>query len=138
MRDALVSLAPQGSGRVPLAKVVAAKGGDHRAAELVDTLRQLGALDESVRSRPKVLVANYIASPSLCVPTMGNYEVCCLSECESLMNEIEEKIQASAAAPQQLLQLLGNMSSSSMDGNRQFQAPLVQKLNQIAARHGGE
>lgn len=138
MRDALVSLAPQGSGRVPLAKFVAAKGGDHRAAELVDTLRQLGALDESVRSRPKVLVANYIASPGFCVPTMGNYEVCCLSECEDLMNEIEEKVQAPAAAPQFLLELLGNMSSSSVDGKRQFPASLEQKLHQIAALHGGE
>merc|ERR1719161_1894687 len=69
---------------------------------------------------------------------MGNYEVCCLSECEDLMNEIEEKVQAPAAAPQLLLELLGNMSSSSVDGKRQFPASLEQKLHQIAALHGGE
>merc|ERR1719191_2375028 len=54
------------------------------------------------------------------------------------MNEIEEKVQAPAAAPQLLLELLGNMSSSSVDGKRQFPASLEQKLHQIAALHGGE
>jgi len=93
-------------GRVRLADFYApANGRENFSSDFTESpnyLRQLGALDESVRSRPKVLVANYIASPGFCVPTMGNYEVCCLSECEGLVNDLQGKVQVSEVLPQQL------------------------------------
>jgi len=54
------------------------------------------------------------------------------------MNELEETIQAPIAAPEQLLSLVENISSSSVDAPRQLPEALYKKLHAIAERHGGE
>merc|ERR1719389_1442186 len=52
----------------------------------MDYLRQLGALDESEEGNPRIIVPNYLASPTNCLgASSGIYNVCCLDECTNLL-----------------------------------------------------
>lgn len=83
-------------------------------------------------------IANYLAGPSNCIASSTYYSVCCLSDCEGLLNEIEAKVRAPTAEPQRLLAMVGNMSSSTVDAPRQLSHTLAGKLQEIAERNGGE
>merc|ERR1719437_22812 len=100
MFSALAKLDPLGNGRVPLDvlyeqpvfrdennKLV------FRFAESQDNLRDIGALDESVPSDPKLLISNYVLGPANCYRMATHFTYCCLSECENLMAEIERVAQ---------------------------------------------
>ena len=50
----------------------------------------MGALDET-RGEAYVRIANYMTGPSNCIASSSYYSVCCLNECEGLMNELESK-----------------------------------------------
>ncbi|CAE7762562.1 tmem145, partial [Symbiodinium necroappetens] len=60
-----------------------------------------------------VRIANYLQGPSNCIASSSYYSICCLSECEGLVNELEAKVQAPAADPAYLLELVGHISSAS-------------------------
>merc|ERR1719469_679334 len=137
IKEALMDLDPDGSGRVALGRFYSKPAtGKYRFSESTEYLQQIGALDET-GWRPKVLIANYVAGPSNCIASSEYYSVCCLSDCEGLMNAVEAQIQAPTASPDQLLNLVSNLSSPSVDAPRQLQPGLVQKLHSIAARNGG-
>lgn len=133
-----MELTPDGSGRVPLAAFYSQpENADYQFTESLDYLREIGALDESAGA-PRVRIANYLVGPSNCIASSTYYSVCCLSECEGLMNELESAVRAPTAGPERLLGLLANLSSSSVDAPRQLPRELAEKLGAIAGRHGGE
>jgi len=128
-----------GSGRVPLDKFYSQpKSADYVFTESTDYLRQIGALDEADSVKPQVRIANYLMGPSNCIASSSYFSVCCLSECEGLMRELEQKIQAPTASAVQLLDLVGNMSSSSVEAPRELPEALVAKLWAVAERHNGK
>lgn len=138
MKQELMSLDPSGQGSIPLSKFYGEKDdGDYLFAESEDYLRSIGALDESRPKTPKVRIANYLHGPSNCIVTSSYYSVCCLSECEALMNELEGKVQAPTASPKLLLDLASNLSSATVDGPRQLSSSLASKLAIIAERNAG-
>jgi len=141
MKEALVRLeSPKGSGRVSLGSFYGgSKGKTWHFAESVQTLREIGALDESSRVRgPQVLISNYLAQPTNCIATSAYYSVCCLNECEAIMNEIEHAVQAPAASAERLLGVVGNISSATVDAPRSFPQALERKLHQVATSQGGD
>merc|ERR1719316_2528372 len=139
MKAALMDLDPSGTGRVPLGSFYSqSSDAVFTFSESVDYLRQTGALDETGRGGPAVLIPNYLAGPTNCIASSSYYSVCCMNECEGLMNEIEHKIQAPTAPPERLLGLVGNLSSSTVDGPRVFPSALKEKLHSVAAHHDGE
>merc|ERR1719511_91835 len=117
MREELMELDPDGSGRVALKAFYSQpETADYQFSESADYLRKIGALDEaSGASGPSVRIANYMAGPSNCIAKSTYYSVCCLSDCEGIMNELEDKIEAPAASPELLLAVVGNLSSSSAE-----------------------
>lgn len=138
MKQYMVSLDPQGSGRVPLGtfydqpdQVI------FRFSESADFLRQIGALDESRPLEPNVLIANYILGPANCYSSSTYFQYCCRNECDALMSHIEAVVQAPTALPEQLLGLVGNASTGLVEGPRRLPEALVEKLQAVAARHGG-
>lgn len=138
MKEHLMDLDPDGSGRVPLNIFhTQADSAVYQFTESRDYLRQIGALDESVKSAPRVLIANYVGGPSNCIASSSYYSVCCLNECEILLNEIEGAIQAPISTPERLLSLIGNISSATVSAPRQLAQHLVEKLHGIAEQHGG-
>lgn len=139
MKQELMGLDVDGSGRIPLSAFYAEKdGGDYMFAESPEYLRAIGALDESSSRNPKVRIANYLQGPSNCIVTSRYYSICCLSECEGLMNELEEKVSGPFATPKQLLDIVQNLSSSSVDAPQRLSTNLASKLNSIADRYGGQ
>jgi len=128
-----------GSGRVPLDKFyLQPKSADYVFTESSNYLRQIGALDEGNSGKPQVRIANYLMGPSNCIASSSYFSVCCLSECEGLMGELEQKIRAPTASAEQILGLVGSMSSSSVEAPRNLTDKLVEKLLVIAERHEGK
>merc|ERR1719476_437467 len=135
MRQELEELDPDGSGRVPLRTFYSQpETVDYQFTESVDYLRQIGALDEATSS---VRIANYTVGPSNCIAKSTYYSVCCLSDCEGLLNELEGKIKAPTAAPERLLSVVRNLSSSTT-AMRLPHASAESRLRIVAGRNGGE
>jgi len=136
MKEVLMDLDPVGAGRIPLSTFYSQpEEATYQFTESVEYLRKTGALDETVQGSPHVLIANYLLGPSNCVASSTYYSICCLSECEVIMNELEGKVQAPTASPERLLGLVGNISSSSVDAPRQFTRDMIGKLHDIAQHH---
>eukprot|EP00930_Biecheleria_cincta_P028726 TRINITY_DN20034_c0_g1_i1.p1 TRINITY_DN20034_c0_g1~~TRINITY_DN20034_c0_g1_i1.p1 ORF type:complete len:590 (-),score=119.08 TRINITY_DN20034_c0_g1_i1:168-1853(-) len=139
MKADLMDLYPDGKGLVPVSKFYSQP--DHAAyhfSESMEYLRTIGALDENLPGEPRVRIANYMIGPSNCIASSTYYSVCCLNECESLMNELEAKVRKPAEEPGQLLDFVSNMSSSTVDGHRELSQALMRRLHDIASRHGGQ
>jgi hypothetical protein len=141
-KDRLVSLGDRQLGRVQLASFYTdalARFDQHgsRRPEHIDYLRELGALDESVRQRPSLLIANYINSRSNCFSVSSFYTVCCANECESLLRHLEWEIAAPAATPARVAHLVRNLPSSTAGAPRELPDSLLKRLYEVAAHHGG-
>jgi len=139
MKDVLIGLDRKGTGRVPLSAFHSQpKTAKFQFSESVAYLREVGSLDESGEGSPWVRIANYMEGPSNCLTMSSYYSVCCLSDCDALMRELEGEIQAPMALPEQLLSILGNLSFSSVDAPRELSQALMDKLHAIAASHQGQ
>merc|ERR1719356_2332452 len=142
MRRELMELDTQGSGLVPLKRFYSSPHSQKHSfefAESVEYLEAIGALDKSSSSEhPQVRIANYVLGPSNCVAHGSYYSMCCMSECEVLMGELEGIVQAPAASAEDLINVIGNLSSSTVDAPRILPRALQQRLGSIAARSGGQ
>mmetsp|Transcript_1829 Transcript_1829/g.4733 ORF Transcript_1829/g.4733 Transcript_1829/m.4733 type:complete len:475 (+) Transcript_1829:80-1504(+) len=138
MKDNLMALGSTSSGRVPLEVFHAErKHASYQFTESAEYLQRSGALDEAEDGTKQVLVANYLLGRSNCIASSEYYSVCCLSECEALTSELEQKVQAPAWPAPRLLSLVGQTPSSSVSAPRELPAALTQDLEAIAARHDG-
>jgi hypothetical protein len=128
-----------GAGRVRIADFYgrALNDGKWQFSETVDYLRQLGALDESDASNPRVIIPNYISGPSNCVASSAYYSVCCLDECESILGQIEQHIAAPEASPSAITQMVSMTPSATMPSNRSLSPWLHHRLEEVAKHHGG-
>jgi hypothetical protein len=134
MKEELADMDPDGSGRVPLKSFYSSpETADYQFKENVDYLRKIGAYDEATKS---VRIVNYLMGPSNCVAKSTYYSVCCLSECDGLMNELERKIQAPATTPESLLGVISNLTSVE-DARLPRDSSLV-RLRDIANVNGGQ
>mmetsp|Transcript_34979 Transcript_34979/g.91477 ORF Transcript_34979/g.91477 Transcript_34979/m.91477 type:complete len:572 (+) Transcript_34979:50-1765(+) len=146
MRDQLVAMDVHRTGRVPLAKFYGTGlDADWRFAESEAYLRDLGALDESSPWRGKqVIIANYIQAASNCIVSTPHYLVCCASDCEPLLAEVEAGIGRPVGTPEEILRLVGNMTSQAGLGDDDdggtlgISAALGAQLEEIASAHGGQ
>jgi len=137
LKDELTGLSPareRASGRVRLSDFYggALHKGKWHFGESVNYLRQLGALDESDPTDLKVIVTNYIHSPSNCLASSAFYSVCCLDECESIMDGIEANLQKGEATPSQIAATVATLALES-----QLTELLQARLDEIAVYHGG-
>ena len=138
MKDSLVKIEDSDTGRVLLSDFYKpAIGGQWQFQESVAYLRQLGALDESNPSRPSVIIANYLHSPTNCIASSSFYSVCCMDECEGLLGHLEQKIAAPEASSTRIADLVSKLSSSSVIAPRKLTQGLLDRLGEIAAGHGG-
>mmetsp|Transcript_119966 Transcript_119966/g.195193 ORF Transcript_119966/g.195193 Transcript_119966/m.195193 type:complete len:571 (+) Transcript_119966:80-1792(+) len=129
---------PGGAGRVRAADFykLALHEGKWQFSESIPYLRQLGALDESEPSNPRIIVTNYIYSPSNCVASSSYYSVCCIDECEGLLAHLERELVKPDARPSEIAAIVSSLSSPTQQ-NRTLSAWLLQQLDNVAAHHGG-
>jgi len=126
-----------GTGRVRLSDFYKpALGGHWQFQESVHYLKQLGALDET-DAEPRVIIANYISSPSNCIASSSYYSVCCIDECEGLLGHLERQIAAPEATTTRIAELVTQLSSSSVAAPQKLSPGLLGRLGEIAAGHGG-
>jgi hypothetical protein len=128
-----------GAGRVRISDFYgrALNDGKWQFSETVDYLRQLGALDESDASNPRVIIPNYISGPSNCVASSAYYSVCCLDECEGILGQIEQRLAAPEASPSTITNLVSMIPSATMPSNRSLSPWLHHRLDEVAKHHGG-
>merc|ERR1712232_109163 len=72
-------------------------------------LRQIGALEETEGEPARVVIANYLNSPSNCIATARYFSVCCLSECAAIKTGISRKASAPTGEPDQILAAIQNL-----------------------------
>merc|ERR1719409_2468697 len=128
-----------GAGRVRISDFYgkALNDGKWQFSESIDYLRQLGALDDSDMSNPRVIIPNYISGPSNCVASSAYYSVCCLDECEGILGRLEQLISAPEASPSTILNLVPMIPSATMPSNRTLSTWLRHRLEEVAKHHGG-
>jgi len=135
MQGALKRLDTIGSGSVSLgAFFEQPKDAEYQFTESEAVLRQIGALDESVLGSPRVRIQNYVLGPSNCVASSVYYSVCCLNECEGMMNRIEDAIEAPEATPEQLRSIVAELSTTGAG----LEGHLRDRLESIAAQGEGK
>merc|ERR1719409_1040215 len=123
LKDELMTVedtGPGGAGRVRLVDFykMAVEEGKSQFSESVNFLRQQGALDESDPANPRVIITNYIQSPSNCVASSSYFSVCCADECEGLFKQLERSIAAPDAAPAQIVDIVSSLGSHTVARNR--------------------
>jgi len=136
LKDVLTSIEDHGTGRVPLSSFyrVGLKG-EWKLTESVDFLRSLGALDET--NSPQVVIPNYIYSRTNCLSSSDFYSVCCFNECEGLMAHLERKIAGPAAVSSDIVAVIANLASDTVDAPRNISQTQLARLDDIAQFHGG-
>merc|ERR1719401_1717969 len=132
------SIGVNGSGRVRLSKFYgsALHEGNWQFSEKAEYLAQNGALDANGVQR--VIIPNYINSPSNCLASSKFYSVCCINECEDLMDHIEHHFAKPTAAPADIVDFVTSLPSSTVSGGRTMPNILVQRLMEIADRYDGQ
>jgi len=143
MKNALFELDPQRTGRVPIAKFYsAALTSEWQFSESEAYLRELGALDESSPWRgSQVIIPNYIQAAPNCIVTTQNYWVCCFNECQGLFGEIETAVGKPLATPQEILEVVGNITAQESladDAGPRLSGALAVQLERIAHAHKGQ
>ncbi|CAJ1387269.1 unnamed protein product [Effrenium voratum] len=138
MKNKLVSIEDKdGSGLVRLGDFYGTSKLDVHFTEGPAYLRANGILDESNPDDPKVIIPNYLASPSNCVQPSGYYGICCFDECENLMDQVEKQLEAPTGTPEQIAALVSSLPSASQPTNRTLPPHLLQLLDEVASHHGG-
>jgi len=139
MKERLLEVEYQGTGRVRLAEFYSgANDSSWHFAESIDYLDALGALDKSDPSHFRVIIPNLIRSRTHCVTPSDFYSVCCLDECEGLMSSLERAIQGPRAPPSHIAEIVSALPSDTVDSPRNLSLPQLNRLEEIASRHGGQ
>jgi len=119
MKDTLLRLAPKPeTGLVPFATFAAEP--DHEVFQFSEDepyLKKIGVLWEAdpPSKLTQVRIANYLLGPTNCIAPNDFYMVCCLSECEDIINDLESRVQAPAAEAEQLLKLVQEIGTTSLE-----------------------
>jgi len=112
MKATLMELGTNGSGSVRLKDFHSEPShASFQFTESADYLQKTGSLEE-IDGEQRVTIVNYLLGPSNCIAKSGYYSVCCLSECEGLMNALEERVEEPTSLPATLLQLVEELPSS--------------------------
>eukprot|EP00928_Gymnodinium_smaydae_P039625 TRINITY_DN2702_c0_g1_i2.p1 TRINITY_DN2702_c0_g1~~TRINITY_DN2702_c0_g1_i2.p1 ORF type:complete len:570 (-),score=103.34 TRINITY_DN2702_c0_g1_i2:89-1798(-) len=138
IKTSLVALDKSGTGRIALSDFYAANAaGEWRFGESEAYLRELGALDETSPRDKYVVIPNYLLGANNCIITNSHYFVCCVNECEEVLNEIEESIGSSVASPEDIMRPLSNMTNFD-DEPLKITVALRTQLERVAETHGGK
>lgn len=101
--------------------------------ESLEYLRALGALDETDPAVPRVIVPNYMNSPSNCVASSNFFDVCCIDLCEELFGGLERELGAPDASPEEIVAAVAVGDPPKRD----LSAQLLRRLHEISEVYDG-
>merc|ERR1719222_1369882 len=136
LKDLLVTFedkGPMGAGRVMLADFYrkALYENEWRLGESVETLRQMGAIDETDTANLRVIIPNYINSPGNCLSGSSYYSVCCIDECEGLLVNLEDQFARPDLTAEEIALRVVAMPSTTVPSNRTLSASLLRRLEEM-------
>jgi len=134
-KEALAQLTQSQQGRVPLDAFSALEVATV-VKESLAVLQESGAVVD-VGGTPYLLVPNYMLLPSNCIASGSYHSVCCESEGEVLMRNIELEVQGPAPSAEQLLRVIPGLVSKSFAGHHRFTRRLAKQLKSIAEDNHG-
>merc|ERR1719401_3098581 len=139
MKNMLLEIEDHGSGRVKLGDFYgsAIHKGRYQFTETINYLRQIGTLDESDPSYPRVIIPNYVSGLSNCIARTQYYSVCCLDDCEPLFGKLEQELSKPEAIPAEVIAIVEKMPTGTVIANRKLSPLLRSRLNEIALHHDG-
>lgn len=139
LKRTLMQLEESGSGRVRLRDFygTAQHQGKWQFMESVTYLKELGALDETDPNDVKVIIPNYVGGASNCIASSPFSSVCCISECESLREDIEQALGVPEAPVEDVARVAAALPSSTVPANHSLSPLMLNRLYGIAAAHGG-
>lgn len=112
MKSTLVKMGD--SGRVKLNDFHGSpKYPQYQFTEKEEYLQQAGILEEE-NGEKYVLIANYLLGASNCIASSEYFAVCCLNECETLLNHFEASFQMPGAALEQVQHLASELNASAV------------------------
>ena len=121
-----------GSGRVRISDFYgsAVRDGNWQLSENTGYLAQ-----NDTNGVERVIIANHVNSPSNCLASSKFFSVCCIKECEDLLDHVEHHFAAPTAMPADIVKFVSALSSSTVVAGRQLPEVLVRRLEEIASRH---
>jgi len=138
LKNALMDIEFKGTGRVLLSDFYrVGLQEEWLFQESTDSLRSLGALDDTDPKRLSVVIPNYLHSPTNCMRSSGFYSICCFNECEGLLRSLENQLRAPTAQPDEILEKVSLLESDTVAAPRNISSALQARLNQIGEMHGG-
>lgn len=116
MKSALVKLQGDGaSGRVRFADFHSSPNTSHYSfTEKEEYLKQAGILQEE-NGEKFVLIANYLLGPSNCIASSQYFAVCCLNECEGIVNHFEASIKMPGAPLEQAQAVARDLKAAAVE-----------------------
>lgn len=128
------------SGLVPYSKF---KGEPNHAAyqfsETAEDLEKLGALKRDGDGKdPKVRIANYLLGPTNCIASSDYYMICCLSECDEIVSEVETRTQSPLVTPDVLIGVVQEVSTSSLQAPHALSEAVAASLRDVAKHYEGQ
>lgn len=139
IKASLVAMDKFGTGRLAISDFYGANSdGEWRFGESESYLRELGSLDETSAVRGKqVIIPNYLLGASNCIVSSAYYLVCCVNECEDMLNDIQGVVGSPMASVGAIVGLVSNMSNFD-DDPPAIDDTLMTQLQRIAQMHGGQ
>jgi hypothetical protein len=138
LKEELLAMEIGGTGRVALASMYAGywteEGSNFR--ESARYLEDVGALDDTDKGR--VVIANYLRSPSNCMGGSSFYRVCCKDECESLLQTVEREVKAPSSSPARVAEIVSGLESDTVHAPRNLSVALLGRLDEIARLNDGQ
>jgi hypothetical protein len=135
IKDELVEMDVHDTGRVKLSDFYSHKKEGIFFEEPSAKLRQYGILDESSTwLGPQVMIPNYITSMVNCITTKPYYQICCLSECDLVFQQLESRIAAPSATVPEII----NALESGTHASASISALHRERLAEIARVHDNQ
>lgn len=113
--------------------------GTFQFSESVEYLRSHGVVEEAADGGDtvQVLIANYLLGPTNCIAFSQYYSVCCLSECESVISDIETRTQSPVSSADDLISTVEATATSTLDAPHKLSEDVASQLRRVAELHGG-
>jgi len=137
IKERLMELELDGSGRAPLSQFYRAASNQFHFTETLEYLKHTHVLDQTDPTRPMVIIPNYMSSKSNCMKASVFYSICCPDECETLMAQVERHVQQPVAVPEQVNHAVSLLESDTVHAPRNLSSTLLARLNDIAQEHNG-
>jgi hypothetical protein len=134
-KENLMALEQEEPGRVRLLDFYEAGMKGLPTIETVSYLQELGVIDNADPLEPRLILSNYLDSPSNCIARNSYYSVCCMDQCADLYSHLERNLGKPEASAEEILSVVSGLSTGTTC--RVLPGELRSNLFTLAEENGG-